>query len=184
MTMLKHPSLLDNFTSGVAAKNIIHQNPLIRANERTYELRRMKSLPTYDLINSLYPRLISLHNLINDSNEYNNNESNQRKHLKESNYGELFNEFENFQTLKLPKSLPVTSEVFESDGIYLLDDGSSLWLYIGRNVTPDLLNEWFNLPLNSFEKPNFISFNMNSSEGNLMNNIVSYLRQHNWNQQG
>ena len=34
--------------------------------------------------------------------------------------------------IQMPRNIPCTSEVLDSSGIYLLDDGSKLWLYIGR----------------------------------------------------
>lgn len=43
----------------------------------------------------------------------------------------------------MPRSLPCSSEIFDSTGMYLLDDGMTLWLYIGRNMPIDELDELF-----------------------------------------
>lgn len=45
--------------------------------------------------------------------------------------------------MQLPRALPCSSEILDSSGMYLLDDGITIWLYIGRNMPLDELDEIF-----------------------------------------
>lgn len=47
------------------------------------------------------------------------------------------------EQVQLPRSLPCSSEILDSGGFYLLDDGADLWLYVGRNMPADELDELF-----------------------------------------
>lgn len=42
-----------------------------------------------------------------------------------------------------PRVYPPTSQFIESDNAYILDDGSSLYLYIGNMVDKERTMEWF-----------------------------------------
>jgi protein transport protein SEC24 len=168
---LKHPALLDNFQGEAGKVNIASGRgiPLqVRAYERAYELRRLRSLPACQLMNSLYPRLYPLHQL--DEND-----------------GELYQLLEGLVITKMPLVVPTISEVLESDGMYLLDDGGALYLYIGRAVPPHKLEEWFGLqvhPGGIYEKPKSLSLNINASyEAQRFAAIVQNLRALNWNKQ-
>lgn len=46
---------------------------------------------------------------------------------------------------KLPRPLSSTSELLDSDGMYILDDGRYVYLYIGRNVPGERLQQLFNI---------------------------------------
>jgi hypothetical protein len=45
----------------------------------------------------------------------------------------------------LPRALSSTSELLDSEGMFLLDDGRYMYLYIGRNVPGERLQELFNI---------------------------------------
>jgi len=78
-------------------------------------------------------------------------------------------------TMKLPNTLHPTSENLASEGIYLINDSDSLWLYIGRAVQQTELEEHFLVP--SHVRPSNISFNPSSPLAMKMEGIVNYLRQ-------
>lgn len=56
--------------------------------------------------------------------------------------------------VKLPTPIASSSETFESTGLYLMDDGDKLWLYIGRYFNVNLLEELFGLPIHGREVGN------------------------------
>ena len=61
----------------------------------------------------------------------------------------------------LPSPLAVTSEALESDGLYLLDDSSIIWLIVGRSVPLEWLEgviQGVDAPLDGPYKPQKILF--------------------------
>lgn len=90
---------------------------------RAYSLELMNTLNSTGLTNYICPELYALHRL-------------------ESHMGRL-NEFQN---VKMPPPLNLSSEALERHGVYLLSDGLSLYIYIGRNVSPDLCINLFDVP--------------------------------------
>jgi len=46
----------------------------------------------------------------------------------------------------MPPPLPLTSERIERHGLYLIEDGQTMFLYVGRDAVPQLIIDVFNLP--------------------------------------
>lgn len=46
----------------------------------------------------------------------------------------------------LPPPLPLTSERLERHGLYLIEDGQTMFLWVGRDSVPQLIMDVFNLP--------------------------------------
>ena len=46
----------------------------------------------------------------------------------------------------MPPPLPLTSEQLERHGLYLIEDGQTMFLWIGRDAVPQLIVDVFNLP--------------------------------------
>jgi protein transport protein SEC24 len=46
----------------------------------------------------------------------------------------------------LPLSLPPTSERLERHGLYLIEDGQTMFLWVGRDAVPQLIMDVFDLP--------------------------------------
>lgn len=46
----------------------------------------------------------------------------------------------------MPQPLPLTSERFEKHGLYLIEDGQHIFLWIGRDAVPQLVMDVFDLP--------------------------------------
>ena len=46
----------------------------------------------------------------------------------------------------MPPALPLTSERLERHGLYLIEDGPTMFLDIGRDAVPQLVVDVFNLP--------------------------------------
>eukprot|EP00607_Mallomonas_marina_P006711 CAMPEP_0182438520 /NCGR_PEP_ID=MMETSP1167-20130531/85830_1 /TAXON_ID=2988 /ORGANISM="Mallomonas Sp, Strain CCMP3275" /LENGTH=576 /DNA_ID=CAMNT_0024631927 /DNA_START=689 /DNA_END=2416 /DNA_ORIENTATION=- len=131
--MLKHPCLLENAGSSASVPAM---RCAVKANERVCCLHRCRSLPIRETINCIYPRLFALHSL--DS---------------EDGYPE---EIAGESRIKIPRATAPTSELLDSDGVYLLDDGLSFWLFIGRLVSNEVIAEWFGI--NPTDRPYTISF--------------------------
>ena len=147
--MLKHPAFLSNTPAGTqraagggagygpttsyqpitsASSPYAIQKLAVRASERACELRRLRTLPIREVVDSLYPRLFSLRELI-DAEVTEPNCDGPSAPLRMS--------------LSLPATVAASSEVFASDGLYLLDDCSSLWLVVGRATPLSLLGTLF-----------------------------------------
>lgn len=46
----------------------------------------------------------------------------------------------------MPPPLPLTSERLERHGLYLIEDGQTMFLWIGRDAVPQLVMDVFGLP--------------------------------------
>lgn len=46
----------------------------------------------------------------------------------------------------MPVPLPLTSERLERHGLYLIEDGQTMFLWVGRDSVPQLVMDVFNLP--------------------------------------
>ena len=213
--MLKHTAFLENVaiqkrsnTGGIPTL-LSMQRLTVRASERTFELRRLKSLDIRGIISSLYPRFYSMKNPISSeisinnksNNNINNNNNNSNINNNNNNNSSSSNNNGNNSNSKiqgmhlpshsptnthtnngsdspvplgtinlppsgilgpqslllhLPAPLTVTSEALESDGMYLLDDGTMMWLILGKNIPLDWLEciiEGVECSLHEQEKP-------------------------------
>lgn len=46
----------------------------------------------------------------------------------------------------MPPPLPLSSERLERHGLYLIEDGQTIFLWVGRDAVPQLIVDVFNLP--------------------------------------
>jgi len=46
----------------------------------------------------------------------------------------------------MPPPLPLTSERLERHGLFLIEDGQTLFLWVGRDAVPQLVIDVFDLP--------------------------------------
>lgn len=46
----------------------------------------------------------------------------------------------------MPLPLPLSSERLERHGLYLIEDGQTIFLWVGRDAVPQLMIDVFNLP--------------------------------------
>jgi hypothetical protein len=46
----------------------------------------------------------------------------------------------------MPQALPLTSERMERHGLFLIEDGQTIFLWVGRDAVPQLVMDVFNLP--------------------------------------
>lgn len=46
----------------------------------------------------------------------------------------------------MPPALPLSSEYLERHGLFLIDDGLTIFLWVGRDAVPQLMLDVFDLP--------------------------------------
>ncbi|KAJ7034470.1 protein transporter SEC24 [Mycena alexandri] len=90
------------------------------ATDRAYTRVVLSSAAMPQLIQYIYPRLYSLHNMPED-------------------VGFIGSE----GALIMPTSLPLTSAWWESHGLYLIDDGQVIYLVVARDAVPLLIHDVF-----------------------------------------
>eukprot|EP00918_Siedleckia_nematoides_P058075 GHVU01126609.1.p1 GENE.GHVU01126609.1~~GHVU01126609.1.p1 ORF type:complete len:695 (+),score=115.20 GHVU01126609.1:285-2087(+) len=71
-----------------------------------------------------------------------------------------------------PRAPGVGSDALQSDAVYLLDEGSTLYLYVGRTVSSSELEEWFNVPPHASPRPAHVSFSADSHNASLMKTMI------------
>lgn len=104
-------------------KNVgIRQSAQIPPDLRAYAQALLTTLPSQTLIPYIHPTFFSLHNMQPEAGTV----------------GE--------QGVILPTPLPLTSERLERHGLYLIEDGQTIFLWIGRDAVPQLVMDVFNLP--------------------------------------
>ncbi|KAG2124450.1 Sec23/Sec24 trunk domain-containing protein [Suillus clintonianus] len=104
-------------------KNVgIRQSAQIPPDLRAYAQALLTTLPSQTLIPYIHPTFFSLHNMPPEAGTV----------------GE--------QGVILPTPLPLTSERLERHGLYLIEDGQTIFLWIGRDAVPQLVMDVFNLP--------------------------------------
>ncbi|KZT03773.1 protein transporter SEC24 [Laetiporus sulphureus 93-53] len=104
-------------------KNVgIRQSAQIPPDLRAYAQALLTSLPSQLLIPYVYPNFYSLHNMPPECGTV----------------GE--------QGVIMPPPLPLTSERLERHGLFLIEDGQTLFLWVGRDAVPQLITDVFNLP--------------------------------------
>ncbi|KOB74928.1 Protein transport protein Sec24A [Operophtera brumata] len=91
-----------------------------RLDDRVADMCALKSQPLSQLLRGVYPALYALHTI--------------QEHLVKGEENELVPD---------PPRLQLTAERVNSNGAYLLDDGDSMIIYVGRNVSPAFLSETF-----------------------------------------
>ncbi|THG96981.1 hypothetical protein EW026_g4949 [Hermanssonia centrifuga] len=104
-------------------KNVgIRQSAQIPPDLRAYAQALLTSLPSQLLIPYIHPTFYSLHSMPPECGTV----------------GE--------QGVILPPPLPLTSERLERHGLYLIEDGQTIFLWVGRDSVPQLIIDVFNLP--------------------------------------
>lgn len=97
-----------------------------RADERAAMLLLFSQLPVLEFSRITYPKLYALHDMGAD-------------------VGSLVGEGAS-QRVQLPKRLSCSSEHLSSSGVFLLDAGLALFIYVGRDVPGEMLQVLFGVP--------------------------------------
>ncbi|KAJ6548696.1 hypothetical protein B0H19DRAFT_1161715 [Mycena capillaripes] len=108
---------------GLFKKIAVHLNTEMALDVRAYTRVLLTSATPEQLIQYIYPHVYSLHNMPDE-------------------VGFVGSE----GILVMPTPLPLTSAVWESHGLYLIDDGQIIYLVVARDAVPPLINDVFGLP--------------------------------------
>ncbi|KZT34780.1 hypothetical protein SISSUDRAFT_1065043 [Sistotremastrum suecicum HHB10207 ss-3] len=100
----------------------IRQSSQIPSDLRAYAQTLLTTLPSQMLIPYIYPAFYSLHNMPPEAGTI----------------GE--------RGIIMPPSLPPTSERLERHGLFVIEDGQTIFLWVGRDAVPQLVMDVFNLP--------------------------------------
>ena len=160
--LLKHPAFIENqpITNKNSKPEDLIATLLVRGHERAYQLTNLGTNTVKQTISCVYPKLYNITN-INENDEVAT--------------GGIINIYESLSK-QLPPTLPLSSEVFESDSMYLLVEGNVIYIYIGRNVRQDILTEWFEFNNgNIYGRPSSLSINANGA-GMKLHSIIEGIR--------
>ncbi|KAI9837851.1 MAG: COPII subunit [Sarea resinae] len=106
-------------------KNLgLRKSAQIPSDLRSAALCLLSSLPLPQMMQYIYPRLYSLHDMPDNAG------------LPDENTGEIV----------LPAPSNLSSERLVSYGLYLIDDGQTQFLWVGRDAVPQLVNDVFGVP--------------------------------------
>ncbi|KAL0960039.1 hypothetical protein HGRIS_011687 [Hohenbuehelia grisea] len=104
-------------------KNVgIRQSAQIPPDIRAYSQALLTSLPSQLLIPYIHPTFYALHNMPPEAGTV-------------GEHGVI-----------MPPPQPLTSERMERHGLFLIEDGQTIFLWIGRDAVPQLILDVFNLP--------------------------------------
>jgi len=95
----------------------------VSADMRSYVWLRMETLNVAQVAAAYCPRLIAVHNMAEHEGVMGDNGS-----------------------ITLPPTLNLTSEVMSQDGVYMLDDGECIHMWIGKAVNAHFLESLFGVP--------------------------------------
>lgn len=92
----------------------------VNADMRTFVWSRLSALSVSQMAAYFYPRMVALHNLSGDAGQADEN-----------------------GIVTMPDMLNLTSESMSMDGVYLIEDGESMWMWMGGNVDAGFLQAHF-----------------------------------------
>ena len=106
-------------------KNLgLRKSAQIPSDMRSAALCQLSTLPLPLLIQFIYPKMYSLHDMPDEAGKYN----------------------EQSGDIVLPPPVNLTSQALIPYGLYLIDDGQTQFLWVGRDATEALVNDVFDVP--------------------------------------
>ncbi|KAH7099777.1 hypothetical protein BKA62DRAFT_772118 [Auriculariales sp. MPI-PUGE-AT-0066] len=131
----------------------LRQSSQIGPDLRAYALYLLGTLPVQTLIPYLNPTLYSLHNMPEEC----------------GNVGD--------HGIILPPPQPATFERFERHGLYLIEDGQTIFIWVGRDAVPQLIMDVFDLPeYNALRGGKFTLPTLDNAFSQRINAIVAKVR--------
>ncbi|ODV83066.1 hypothetical protein CANARDRAFT_209447 [[Candida] arabinofermentans NRRL YB-2248] len=115
-------------------KHIGFRSGKVPSDHRSSALNKLSTLPLNKLINYIYPTIYSLHSMTDDCGLPFEGEDDPYD-IPPKRHGEIV----------LPESINATINNFEKYGLYLINNTSELFLYIGGDAVPQLVNDVFGI---------------------------------------
>ncbi|CAI4398627.1 BBF_HP2_G0026450.mRNA.1.CDS.1 [Saccharomyces cerevisiae] len=144
-------------------KHMAFRSGIVPSDHRASALNNLESLPLKYLIKNIYPDVYSLHDMADEAGLPVQTED-----------GEATG------TIVLPQPINATSSLFERYGLYLIDNGNELFLWMGGDAVPALVfdvfgtQDIFDIPIGKQEIPVV----ENSEFNQRVRNIINQLRNH------
>ena len=139
-------------------KHMAFCSGIVPADHRAHALNNLETLPLPYLIQNIYPTVYSLHDMPDEAG------------LPHEETGEIV----------LPQPINSTSSLLERYGLYLIDTGLDMFLWIGGDAVPELVTDVFGtpdimeIPIGKNELPV-----LDATEFNLrVRNVISKIREH------
>ena len=118
-------------------KNLAFRSDRVPSDHRAAALNNLGSLPIPQLIKSIYPTVYSLHNMpdscglpgVKEESEEDGNDENDEQGVEVD--------------VVLPEPINDSKSSWENYGLYLIDNGSELFLWVSGNVVPGLIQDVF-----------------------------------------
>lgn len=139
------------------AKHMAFREGIVPSDHRAIALNNLESMPLKYLLKSTYATVYSLHDMADEAGTANEDGS-----------------------IMLPIPINASTALFERYGLYLIDNGSELFLWVGGDAVPELVNDVFGLqdiyqvPTGKQDLPL-----LTESEFNIrVNNIINAIREH------
>jgi len=129
MAMLKSTILRPSLPDQGSGIRVDHPNP--RADERAYALWKAANVHPGVAMLMVHPNIFSLTNLIGGAGEWQVPQQVQYGHQ-----SELINATYHAY-IKLPETIPPTIASIQNDHIYLIDDGLTIYIFVGKDVSKD-----------------------------------------------
>lgn len=146
------PLLMNSLT-----KNMAFRSGVVPSDHRASALNYLESTPLPYLLKAIYPTVYSLHDMPDEAGLPDEDGS-----------------------IVLPDAVNATASVFEKYGLFLIDNGVELFLWMGGDAVPQLVEDVFGQP-NIFEIPigkQELPVVEGSEFNEKLRNIVSKIREH------
>jgi protein transport protein SEC24 len=110
------------FILGLLKSHLFRATNDVLADERVYYWSRFESIPLGMQTSLMYPRMFALHNLDGDVGSEDPNAPGR---------------------IVLPSQLPLSVDQMTQDGVFLIEDGEIMMIWIGTSVSPDVMFSLF-----------------------------------------
>jgi len=148
--------LLPLYSLGLMKTTLLRKGTDVSIDDRAFLIAAFNSMPIVTVIRYMYPMLVPLHNC--DQIE---------------NCGTIL---EDQVTMVMPGFVSTSSEKLESEGVYLLDTGLALYIWVGRHTSVSVLNGIFGVM--SFNDINTSSFPLLDTKlSQTVNRILNYVQE-------
>ena len=133
LAMLKHPFLRSGST--------------VLSDVRIFTMFALRNMYVHETLNYLHPNFYGLHNLpenVSKAVEYDDDDDDDDDESFPNNiFCKAGYPLEDGETIALPPPLNLSSERLERHGLYILDDGLEMLLWVGKAISPDLCANLF-----------------------------------------
>lgn len=120
---------------------------------RAYALHLLQTLPPQSLIPYIHPKFYCLHAMAPEAGTMTN------------------------QGFLMPPAMNLSSQRLEAHGLFLVDDGQNLLLWVGRQAIPELMRDVFDLPSYADLRGGIMTLpTLDNSFSERVNAIINYAR--------